>query len=259
MRFSLLNRHMKVFFICLVVIAIYILFFLQRQENFSSGAQLYTVKTPSYDGLGAQYHALMSGIAYCAHKGYTYVHTPFEGVSHGGNATELNDFIGIRTPMKPENATNIITEPHSEEVHWSENPSKYYTEEVLTSLRQYYYSTKKPNISPPEIALHIRRGDVDSNDGKRFTTNEDNKRVIQMLQQKYPDYMITIFSEGADDDFADLVSDNVTLKLNGSVTDTFHSFVTAKVLVTAKSSLSYSAAILNENTVYYQDFWHKTL
>jgi hypothetical protein len=80
-----------------------------------------------------------------------------------------------------------------------------------------------------------------------------------MLQQKYPDYMITIFSEGAEDDFADMVSENVTLKLNGSVTDTFHSFVTAKVLVTAKSSLSYSAAILNENTIYYQDYWHKPL
>ena len=35
--------------------------------------------------------------------------------------------------------------------------------------------------------------------------------------------------------------------------------VVAEVLVTAKSSLSYSAALLNKNTIYYINFWHKPL
>lgn len=252
---------MRILYIWLVLISIFIRFFLERLENFSDAAttKFYTVKSSSNDGFGAQYHALMSGIAYCKNKGLIYVHTPFEAVSHGGNARELNEFTGISTPMKPEAATNLITEPYSEEVHWSERPSEYYTDDVIKTLRQYYYSTKKPNIPPPDIALHIRRGDVTAEYAKRFTTNKENKQAIRMLQEKYPDYAITIFSEGKNSDFAELVSDNITLKLNGSVTDTFHSLVTAKVLVTAKSSLSYSAAILNENTVYYQDFWHKPL
>ena len=35
--------------------------------------------------------------------------------------------------------------------------------------------------------------------------------------------------------------------------------VLAKILVTAKSSFSYCAAILNPNKIYYINFWHKSL
>ncbi len=68
-----------------------------------------------------------------------------------------------------------------------------------------------------------------------------------------------ISREGTQDEFCDLLGENITCKLNEDVRQTFHSLVIEKVLVMAKSSLSYSAAILNEGTVYYQDFWHKPL
>lgn len=257
MRFSVWNRHMKIFYICLFIVSLFILYVLRRREGFTTQTEYYTVKPPTYDGFGSQYHAIMSGIAYCNNKGITYVHTPFEHVSHDVDTKKLNDFIGL--PAETDIIKNIRTEAHSEEVHWSERPSEYYTRSVIQKLRDAYYSTEKPNISSPDIALHIRRGDVDVKDAKRFTGNEENKRIIDMLQKKYPDYSITVFSEGKRSDFDDLVSDNVTLNLNGDITETFHSFVTAKVLVMAKSSLSYSAGILNENTIYYQHFWHKPL
>lgn len=47
--------------------------------------------------------------------------------------------------------------------------------------------------------------------------------------------------------------------LNTNIEETFHYLVTAKILVTAKSSLSYCAALLNDNLIYYLDFWHKPL
>jgi hypothetical protein len=200
----------------------------------------------------------MSGIAYANNKGLTYVHAPFEKMSHDVDINILNDFIGLRS--ESHKMDNIKTEHYSKEVHCSNKPSEYYTSPVLKILRDAYYSTKKPNISPPEIAMHIRRGDVDAiKYPTRFTDNKENKRIIDILKEKYPDYNITLFSEGKESDFNDLLSSNVTLKLNGDITETFHSLVSAKVLVTAKSSLSYSAAILNENIVYYQDFWHKPL
>ena len=47
------------------------------------------------DGFGAQYMAIISGIAYCKYKNYNYVHTPLKNVSHGGDKDTLNKFIGI--------------------------------------------------------------------------------------------------------------------------------------------------------------------
>ena len=147
----------------------------------------------------------------------------------------------------------------------------YYTPEVIQTLKDYYYSTPKPAVEQNDIAIHVRRGDVNKENGgqpakdkhgveySRFTPNEDYIRIIAVLKKEYPTYKITLHSTGNLADFSDLLSENVTCKLNEPVLITFHSFVTAKVLVTAKSSLSYSAGILNEGTVYYQDFWHKPL
>ena len=49
------------------------------------------------DGFGAQYQALMSGIAYCKFKKYNYIHTPLKLIAHGGDIHSLNNFIGLGT------------------------------------------------------------------------------------------------------------------------------------------------------------------
>ena len=254
MKTQLFNRKMNFFYITFIAVCT-ILILLRRTEGFAEN-RYYTVKPPTYDGFGAQYHAIMSGIAYCKHEGLTYVHTPFQEIAHEGDTETLNKFIGIPAGNAQK---NMIIEPHSEVVHWSERPSEYYTEDVIKSLRDSYYRTDKPDITSPDIAIHIRRGDVNNGDAKRFTSNDTYKKLIDTLQVRYPDYSVTIYSEGKEADFSEIASDNMQFRLNENLTDTFHGLVTAKVLVTAKSSLSYTAAILNENTVYYQDFWHKPL
>ena len=269
---------MKKLSIWLYILAFLILAYVLYQrislEGFQTSPQYYTVEPPSYDGFGSQYHAIMSGIAYSASKGLTYVHTPLVHVAHdqyGVTIHEINEFMGTKTPPMASEADNVQTEMHSEEVHFSDTPSVYYTPEVIKKLRDYYYSTPKPAIEQNDIAIHVRRGDINKENGggpstdkhgvqySRFTPNEDYKRIIAALKEEYPSYKITLHSQGNLDDFSDLMEENVTCKLNEPVRMTFHSFVTAKVLVTAKSSLSYSAAILNEGTIYYQEFWHKPL
>ena len=231
------------------------------REGFQD-VKYYTIHSRTYDGFGTQYHALMSGIAYSKSKGYVYVHTPFQEISHGGDVSSLNEFIGIQTTPMAKDVPAAKIEEFSREVHEAERPSMYYTSEVIQILRDYYYSTEKPTITENDIAVHIRRGDVAPNAntwGDRYTSNEDYKKILAMLRREYPSYRITIHSEGTQEHFSELLGENITCKLNEDIRQTFHSLVTAKVLVTAKSSLSYSAAILNEGTVYYQDFWHKPL
>ena len=215
----------------------------------------YTISGKS-DGFGAQYQSIMSGIAYCNYMNYQYIHTPMKILSHNENVEQLNQFIGI----PPNNESADIISKCSGDVHHAKKPSMYYTPEVLQKIRNYYYSTEKPNINVPDIAIHIRRGDVGESYTKRFTSNKEYVEIINKLTKLYPEYKITIFSEGKEEDFEELKGENIAFCLNGNITETFHSLVKAKILIISKSSFSYSAALLNENLVYYVfPFWHKKL
>lgn len=221
---------------------------------------LYTTKGKS-DGFGAQYQAMMSGIAFCEYKNYTYVHTPFHSLDHGLNLDEMNKFIGLKNEKEysQDELKNIIHEDFSHDVHFGPNPSMYYTDKVLKKIRDAYYSTEKPQIPDIDIAIHIRRGDVGPDANNRYTGNDIYAKAIKALKKKHPDYKIKVFSQGKIEDFKDLGLDDSAFQLNAPVTNTFHSLVRAKIFVMAKSSFSYAAAILNENTIYYVEFHHKPL
>jgi len=227
----------------------------------------YTIKDKT-DGFGAQYHAILSGIAFSKYNNYIYLHTPFIIIAHNLDANKLNKFIGInndyliKNNLLPSKYDKIINKKFSKEVHFSNNPSLYYTEETLKIIRDFYYNTEKKIINNIDIAIHIRRGDVNKKN-IRFTNNNIYFKLINQLIKKYPHYKITIFSQGKYQDFSDLGLNETNFKLNIDIMETFHSLVSAKILVISKSSFSYSAALLNTNIIYYlEDFinwWHKPL
>lgn len=217
----------------------------------------YTI-TGKIDGFGSQYQAIMSGIAYCKFRNFNYIHTPFKQIKHNGDIKSLNNFIGI--PITNYKNNIDITEKYSREVSFSSNPSKYYTNDLISLLRSYYYNTHKPVIEKVDIAIHIRRGDVDMKTyPERYISNSSYNKIIKFLNYKYPTYNIFIFSEGSINNFNDIKGKNLSFKLNESIEETFHSFVSAKILVTAKSTFSYSAAILNSNKIYYINFRRRRL
>lgn len=171
----------------------------------------YTI-TGKKDGFGAQYQAIMSGIAYCNFKNYNYIHTPILNIpdehKHKYDINLLNKFIGI--PYVECNNININTkEKFSKVVHYSKNPSKFYTNDVVSTLRKYYYSTPKPKIKNIDIAIHIRRGDVTKIIKKRYLDNNYYNKIIKFLNNKYPEYNIIIFSEGNIEDFNDIYGNNI--------------------------------------------------
>ena len=218
---------------------------------------LYTIEGKE-DGFGAQYQAIMSGIAFCEYKNYIYIHTPFNKMEHDVNVDVLNEFIGIQ--QSPPVNDPIIKEKYAGEVHSSPKPSVYYTPSVLQKIRSYYYSSNKPEVPQVDIAIHIRRGDVTKSDTGRFTSNDKYIKLISVLRKLYPFYKINIFSEGEISHFKDFSLDDSCFILNEDITKTFHSLVIAKVLITANSSLSYAAGLLNENIVYHNNqWWHRKL
>jgi hypothetical protein len=238
------------------------------EEVIKPKRKYYTI-TGKTDGFGAQYQAVMSGIAICNYKNIIYVHTPFNKIEHKVNVKKLNEFIGIsnkelkESGLFPKNPQNITKEDFNRKVHFHNTPSIFYTDNVLKIIRDYYYSTEKPSIGCIDIAIHIRRGDVNKNTMhrkiSRYTDNSCYIKIIEGLKNKYPGQTITVFSEGRYENFKDLGLDEGCFQLNTDIMETFHSLVSAKILVMCVSSFSYSAALLNKNIIYYQDFWHKPL
>uniref|UniRef100_A0AB39JFH8 Uncharacterized protein n=1 Tax=Florenciella sp. virus SA2 TaxID=3240092 RepID=A0AB39JFH8_9VIRU len=232
------------------------------------------------DGFGSQLQAVFSLIAYCNYKGYTYVHTPMYKMHHNDEnidnfSTYMNDFVNIEDKFtvvdKLSNYEKTIVHNVKEGpfVHGSYCPDYFYNNDILSLLREMYFSRKKPELSYDtsynNIALHIRRGDVNLKKyPSRYTSNE---QYIELLKKMNLDNgVIHIFSEGEEKSFQDIVdafpNNKFMMHINENIQSTFHHFVMADVLILAKSSFSYCAGLLNENTIIANlitRWWHKPL
>jgi hypothetical protein len=219
--------------------------------------------------------------------GLQYIHTPFIEIEHGrgtedwvqkwetftnlgaGEPTFVN--IGGRIKVKkvdsPEyifkkrNTLYVVSQCHSYADRFPDKYSKM--KEILR--RKYAASGKNIEIhydrSKVNIAVHIRRGDV-KNGSDRHTGNMEVlliiKQIISVMSDLKLDYAIRVYSEGNTDEFQDLVP-YAEMHLSECPFKTFHNFVQANILVLAKSSYSYSAALFSEGIIIYHQFWHQPL
>ena len=68
--------------------------------------------------------------------------------------------------------------------------------------------------------------------------------------------MFHIYSQGNILNFKEFANHDVYFHLNENLFDTFIGMVSADILVTSASSLSYIAALISDNEIYYLPFWH---
>ena len=61
------------------------------------------------------------------------------------------------------------------------------------------------------------------------------------------------------DQFKKFVNDDVYFYLNDSICDSFIGMVSADILVTSASSLSYIAALISDGEIHYKKFWHNPI
>ncbi len=249
-------------------------------------------KKPTYitihgktDGFGSQLQACLSLIAFCEYKGYQYVHTPMYRMHHNDNNVEdfptyMNNFVNIESKYKSINdiSNYELSRVHKVKegafVHGTYYPDFFYNEKVLGKFREFYDSKPKPSIptyvdSNCNIALHIRRGDVSGSNrhSSRFTSTTEYVNILKkLLPTIEKNVIIHIFSQGEESDFKDITNSfngkSIIFHLNEEIQLTFHSLVEADILIIAKSSFSYSAALFNKNTVIgntISRWWHKPL
>lgn len=252
--------------------------------------QCYITCAGREDGVGAQLQGVLSTMLFAHEMGIQYVHSPFKQIAHnqvgleherlwesflnlGFDEQSISDFSLERLDIIhtdtireiPNKTLFVVKHCHTFADH---NPDRY--SRILQRIRQKYKQSTIPKISyfNPRIvnvAVHIRRGDV-SNQGPNQNRYTDSERIQQAIEQvilaltsmNLP-FKIHLYSQGVEEDFAEFSSDFIEFHLDECPFITFHHLVSADILIMAKSSFSYSAALLSEGAKVYMPFWHRPM
>ncbi|BAS59556.1 hypothetical protein NIES2135_09160 [Leptolyngbya boryana NIES-2135] len=250
--------------------------------------------TGKTDGAGAQIQAVLSTLLYAHEFGLQYVHTPFQELAHNDEndpnfAQQWEDFVNLgfdepsvyqldltnfKTVSVRSNLDKIdlsVAEPKTLFVvtHCHQFADRYphrYSK-LLKRFQYKYQQSLHPKVTefdPTQfnIALHVRRGDVNQTTNcERYTTNQTLKALIENISDLLAPFNVKtqfhLYSQGQIEDFPDL--DHIVFHLNEPAMKTFHHLVQADVLLMAKSSFSYSAALFSQGIKLYSPFWHRPL
>lgn len=112
------------------------------------------------------------------------------------------------------------------------------------------------------VAVHLRRGDVSLSENKtRYTSNKEIRILLSFIQEKYPQiYLdVTIYSNSSDGDSLQRDFPECRVDCKSDPFDVLTNLRSADILVMAKSSLSYVAALLCSGEVIYTPFCHAPL
>lgn len=202
------------------------------------------------DGFGAQYSAMISVYAWSVMMNMTYCHTPWKQMAHGVNASKMFSFVGGHLyGDRANNSKSVNVEPTHAVIK-----GKYrYFPKIAKDVGNHYFTSPKPrlewNSSETNLAVHIRRGDVNERNKNRWTEPSAIARCIGLIQKRHGPCRLHIFTEGSAG-LEYLLPFNPTFYIDTDVQTAFHHMVMADILVIAKSSFTWAAAFLSNATIY---------
>ncbi|KAJ1413051.1 hypothetical protein B484DRAFT_402144 [Ochromonadaceae sp. CCMP2298] len=132
---------------------------------------------------------------------------------------------------------------------------------ALSHARLLFTSERAKNI--PRVVLHLRRGEGKgplrarkySNDGYYFS-------IVELIRDRFPQAEVHAFPVGSrvaqnlTKEYEGYAKRNIVVHHDTPATDVWAHFVLADFFVMAHSSFSAAAAMLNQNCVIYDHFWH---
>lgn len=219
------------------------------------------------DGFGAQYQNVLFTALYSELTNNKFVYTPFKEMEHNYNndptfLAKKESFINLKeSKYKYNNEQDIKVLDNSTIYNYVEsNIDTCLKTETLKYFRDRLSSKNPYNTDLLNIAVHVRV--FNSNDTREFSKSNPLtcKKVIEKIIDSigHSNYRIHIYSQGRIQDFEIFKNPNTIFHLNDSVESTFCGFLYSNILLTAKSSLSYVAGLLSDQTrVHYFPFWHK--
>ena len=237
------------------------------------------------DGAGAQIQAYISTMLFARVFGFHYVHIPFETMelSPDGDAVgwarlwertmslgegEFSHADLPQMPMRAHRTCRFIRKRRGvlqvprHCLHWLDRHVDLHSL-IMPDLRARYLKNVPapfaPRTSGPlRIALHVKRNDPGNQ--TRLTSNEIVARMMRsvetVLRSMDVAYRFEICSLGTEADFEELKPFDPLFRLNEPAVDAFHALTGADMMLTAKSSFSYVAALYNRGVKLYEPFWH---
>ena len=249
------------------------------------GAECHITAAGKRDGVGAQVHARMSAMCLAHAYGLRYVHSPFVSLAHA--EVPMPQWVAAWEERfnlgEGELRADQVDLPHVDIETFVMN-RKLWTRPCVVTTRHYHAFCKlqpdayggiiprlrdkyhqkqgqRRHAPVTEVCVHVRRGDVtvaDAETAHRLTENQTVLSTIRLVRE-HPSvrdrpHRIRIFSQGVADDFRCFAEQGCELCLNLPAMETFQELVAANVLVMARSSFSFVAALLGEGVKLYDPF-----
>lgn len=234
------------------------------------------------DGGGAQVQAAMSVQALCLAMEIPYVHTPFTQLDHAQDPDypvrwERAFGFSLTNPTQPQERSVSAAEFMQDKTLWNtgmvvrladaqkytrHHPELYWP--VAQRIRPHFFGQDSISTRPLTCAIHVRRGDV-SNDRhkRRFTPVERLFPAVSAVQaaaeRAHQDVSFVVHSNGAPDELRPLAELGCMLCTDTDPLDSLRDMALANILVAAKSSFSYVAALLCEGLVVFEPYWNPPL
>jgi hypothetical protein len=219
----------------------------------------------------------MRAINFARICGLTYVHTPFHEIRHSDRS--MREWVDAWEAHFNLGVGEVATDGDNRQVvnfvyNFSELLSLFGVsvddltctfEATIPEFRRKYYSNKRYRKKNEvlTIGVHVRRGDITSSRPEMWTSTsfiaETIAHVRAVLDVHCIKHRLFIFSQGDHADFAKLDLPDTEFFLDADPIWSMQEAIEADILIMAKSSFSYVAALLSGGIKIYEPFFFPPL
>jgi len=237
---------------------------------------MYCTTISRNDGFGGQFQNFIWGIVICETTNNIYVHNPITNIEHNynndpnfiNNIEDLmnikNNYICINNLSKEQEVKLNKYVGHIIQKIFDNNTDYYLQSSSFRMLKTNFWKNKEKDFFKNDkinVAVHVRRPNPHDN---RITGADSPDsyylKIINIIINKYKNnndcLLFHIYSQGNEENFKCYKNNDTILHINEDLCSTFIGLVSAEILVTSASSLSYTAALLSYGEIYYKQFWH---
>ena len=232
------------------------------------------------DGFGQNFLMIIYSLFYAEINKLTYIYNAFKKIEHNYDLDpdfieKKENLINFKSHFKnydDREKNTIVLSVFQLLSCFEKNIDKFQDSLSLKIVKQIFRENKSNPFDKnfTNVAIHIRRMNKDD---KNRVNNKDNTilrgmdvpnevyfQIIDYFTNQINNLIIHIYSQGDIENFSLFNKyNNVIFHLNESIEDTFTAMVFADILVTAPSALSYTAALISDNTIHYINFCNKPL
>jgi hypothetical protein len=241
-----------------------------------------------YDGFGENYKTVILTMAFAEFNNIPFVYSPFKELCHADNAdfvAKMEEVVNLKKYLElndqyAKQKYDVHNIRKMDLLYFFDNNIAFFEKSNTLQLIKTAFNEKNANpwktmslssnttTTTNNIAIHIRRPDVYDLHLFGGAPNIDRLNVpsslyvtiIKQFLGSYPNSKIHIYSQSSTDGqnefdiYKSIDKNRIVLHIDEPLDTTFVEMVYADILVMAPSTLSYTAGILSDNTIYYIPF-----